>query len=458
MTFLSRNLGLGFVVLATLAACASDPNGADLDAPDGDLGSGAVGSGSAASGGSLDGAGGENSGGVSVGGSGLASAGGATFSSGGAANPGAGGGAAAGGTGASAGGSSGGGTEGEGGAQSAGGSNGSGGGDSATGGTSAGGSGPGPEGSGVSIVGRQLFLDGEPFHIRGVNWNPVPKGANHPDGLDYAGFADQDIALMKAAGINAVRTYERLENTVVLDKLYAAGIYVFSTVYGWHGDDPSVVTARVNAAKGHPAIMAWVLGNEWNYNQLYANDGNTAGARAKINQAAALIKQADPSHPIASIWGGTGELGATVSQMPDIDIWGINFYGGLSLADVFNNWPGAGDGPMFLGEYGADAYNAKTNSVDTASQAEATRVLTQAIMDNYVTGNGGVTSGGFIFEWADEWWKDSGGSNSVQDAGGIAPGGGPYPDQTFNEEFWGIVDIDRNPRPAYDELKALYAR
>src|SRR5262249_21190080 len=127
----------------------------------------------------------------------------------------------------------------------------------------------GPPEHGIRVDGRRLILDGKTFQIRGVNWNPVPKGKSHPDGLDYAGFADQDIALMKAAGINAVRTYERLENREVLDKLYAAGIYVFSTVYGWWQDDPSVVTERVNAVKDHPAILAWVLGNEWNYNKLY---------------------------------------------------------------------------------------------------------------------------------------------------------------------------------------------
>src|SRR5690606_5419262 len=94
---------------------------------------------------------------------------------------------------------------------------------------------------GIAVVGRAVYVDGKLFHIKGVNWNPVARGKNHPADLDFAGFADVDIPLMKAAGINAVRTYERLENREVLDKLHAAGIYVFSTVLGWWQDDAEVV-------------------------------------------------------------------------------------------------------------------------------------------------------------------------------------------------------------------------
>lgn len=314
-----------------------------------------------------------------------------------------------------------------------------------------------PSGKRIEVRGRELYVDGEAFRIRGVNWNPVPKGGDHPANLDYAGFADRDIALMKAAGINVVRTYERLEDREVLDKLEGAGIFVFDTVYGWWQDAPSVVTARVNAVKEHPAILAWVLGNEWNYNHLYGNDSLSLEAtRDRINEAAELIRAVDDDHPISTIYGELGGIEAQMAAMPNIDIWGINAYRGISFGDLFTKFAAASSKPMYLGEYGADAYDSRNGGkVDVDAQGLATQALTQEIIDNYVTPSSGVALGGFVFEWADEWWK--GGNPDTHDTGGTAPGGGPYPDQTFNEEYWGIVDIDRVPRPAYEELKALYA-
>ncbi len=321
-----------------------------------------------------------------------------------------------------------------------------------------------PEGR-IAIVGRELYVEGELFHIRGVNWNPIGRGQTHPDGLDFAGYADQDIALMKAAGINAVRTYERLEDRAVLDKLHEAGIAVFSTVYGWWQDDPSVVTERVNAVKDHPAILVWVIGNEWNYNHLYGGDNlSLQQTRDQLNRAAALIRAADAQRPISTIYGEFGSAGdgtqieLMLEAMPDIDIWGINAYRGIDHRALFDEWAAVSDKPMYLGEYGADAWDSRgAGQLNLDAQAEATRALTQQMMDRYTGLERAVTSGGFIFEWADEWWKDASGSPDVHDTGGVAPGGGPHPDQVFNEEFWGIVDIDRNPRPAYDALRELYA-
>jgi hypothetical protein len=118
---------------------------------------------------------------------------------------------------------------------------------------------------------------------------------------------------------------------------------------------------------------------------------------------------------------------------------------------LFSEWAARSDKPMFVSEYGADAYNSTTGEYDPDSQALAVGELAGELR-----AAGGGVLGGTLFEWADEWWKVGGGSLDVQEVGGMAPGGGPYPDGTFNEEWWGIVDIDRSPRPAFESLEAAF--
>jgi aspartate 1-decarboxylase len=307
----------------------------------------------------------------------------------------------------------------------------------------------------VSINGRQIMVEGKPFYIKGVCWNPVAKGKRHPEDIDYSGFVDVDAKLMKAAGINTVRTYEPITDKAVLDKLYSNGIYVINSVYSWGGSDPRSAADAVNKVKDHPAILMWSIGNEWNYNGIYYNL-STADSIKKLNEAAEAIKAADSDHLITTIYGNMPTK-AVMESMPNVDVWGINMYRGLNFGNAFDEWKYLSNKPMYMAEYGADAWNATKGSEDVDAQGKAARELTQLLMNNSVIINSdNVCSGGLIFEWADEWWKDSEGALDKQDVGGIAPGGGPYPDSTFNEEYWGLVDIDRNPRPAYYELQKIF--
>jgi hypothetical protein len=308
---------------------------------------------------------------------------------------------------------------------------------------------------GIEIDGRQLLVGGQPLFLRGVCWNPVPRGAQHPEGLDFANFVEQDSVEMAALGVNVVRTYEPLLDTLVLDRLAAAGIRVINSVYPWGGAPAEVVVERVRAVQDHPAILMWAIGNEWNYNGLYVGLSQ-AEALARLNEVAALIKAQDSTHPIATIYGELPDAD-TLAAMPDVDVWGINAYRGIGFGDLFERWRALSDRPMFLSEYGADAYNAALPGYDAQSQALAVESLARELLGQSSAATAdGVTLGGTVFEWADEWWKDAAGSLTEQDIGGVAPGGGPYPDQVFNEEWWGIVDIERGRRPAFDALQRVF--
>lgn len=306
----------------------------------------------------------------------------------------------------------------------------------------------------ATVSGRSIIVKGQPIHIKGVNWNPVRIGHRHPQGLQFREHVETDAKLMADAGINVVRTYESINDTAVLDVLWASGIQVLNTIYASYDVPLDFVARQVDLVKDHPAILMWVVGNEWNYNRCYSAV-DLASCSSRLEAAAALIKQHDTLHPVASVYGALPSVDV-ISQMRNIDVWGTNFYNGDSFHDLFHQWEQLTTVPLFIGEYGADAYNGILSQSDEEAQAVATKHLTQELFDNSVV-RGGVCSGGLIFELADEWWKDAAGSLDVQDVGGLAPGEGPFPDKIFNEEWWGLTDIQRVPRRAYHQYAAMAA-
>ncbi len=292
----------------------------------------------------------------------------------------------------------------------------------------------------ILIVETNLYLDEEPFFIQGVCWNPVNIGGLHPFDLDFLGNVEKDAKLMQEAGINTVRTYEPIVDVEVLDILLEHGIYVINTIYPSYGTSIDTVLNRVDKLKEHEAILMWALGNEWNYNGLYA-DLSLIDSRNKINEVATKIKEIDSTRPITTMYGNMPTK-HTVDMMPSIDVWGLNVYSGDSFGTIFSSWGKISDKPMYISEYGADAWNSIIDATDEESQAYATRKLTDEILSqSQLVYPDNISIGGTIFSFSDEWWKDPSGSLDTQDNGGFAPGGGPYPDSVFNEEYWGIVDI-----------------
>lgn len=215
------------------------------------------------------------------------------------------------------------------------------------------------------------------------------------------------------------------------------------------------VRRTITELKNHRSTLMWQVGNEWNYNSLYDESLGFEGAKDLVKETGALVKALDRSHPLSTDYGEMPSK-ALIDELKDFDIWGLNIYAGKSFGNRFERWNAISQKPMYIGEFGADAIN--VDRLDLSSQAIATAALLKEIKANLsAKSSSNAALGGSIFSWVDGWWKDPNGDLDKQEIGGHAPGGGPYPDGIFNEEYWGIVDIERKTRSAYNELKEAWA-
>jgi len=305
----------------------------------------------------------------------------------------------------------------------------------------------------VTISGRQIFVNDSLYTIKGVCYNPVPKGSN------VRSFANltEDLALMVEAGINTIRVYSPIHDKAVLDEINAAGLKVIVGIGYNQSGDYDILSGTfldyVNTYKNHDAILFWELGNEYNYHPEWFGD-DIKNWYSSLDCASILIHQNDSSHPVATAHGELPDSLA-LSLCPNIDIWGMNVYRWDNPDKIFAEWKAVSGKPMYLSEAGADSYMTIPKSgykkgVNELAQANATTKILDVIFQNNL-----VCSGVTIYAFVDELWKA--GNNNTQDPGGWAPNssGVPY-DGTPNEDYWGIVDIHRNKKKAFEVVKAKY--
>lgn len=303
-----------------------------------------------------------------------------------------------------------------------------------------------------------------PFAMKGVGWSPMPVGEANTSGysLQYTAFGRQDVPLMASLGANTIKTYSPFElnqnGVALLDRIHASGMMVVMTVMPSYWDAQNeAYLATVRYFKHHPAILMWLVGNELNYNKLYNSALSLDHAVDYVRRAIDEIHAADGEHPVAVSWGNAPDP-RSYATLRAADVWSLNLYPYLSMTERFDAWAAMSPKPMFVGEYGADAYDATSGAEDQAKQAYATQVLTEQIQAAASAANPArPVIGGCIFEFADEWFKAPKSSPASQEPGGFT-NSGVYPDGVANEEWWGLVTVDRVPRQAYETLKQLYTR
>jgi exo-beta-1,3-glucanase (GH17 family) len=305
----------------------------------------------------------------------------------------------------------------------------------------------------VTITGRQILLNNTSYIIKGICYNPVPKGSNKTSFNNI----DKDLALMKEASINTIRVYKPIDNEHALNKIAEAGIKVIMGFGYNQGGNYDILSGSfinyIKKYKNHKAILFWELGNEYNYHPEWF-EGDIKNWYTALNKAADLIHKTDASHPVST---GHGELpnALALSSSPNIDIWGLNVYRWDNPKPIFKQWESLSKKPMYLSEAGADSYmTILKEGYQQGENEKAQADATQKILDVVFEAND-VCSGVTVFEFSDELWKA--GNNNKLDPGGWAPNssGVPY-DGTPNEEYWGIVKIDRTKKEVYNVVKEKY--
>ena len=305
----------------------------------------------------------------------------------------------------------------------------------------------------VSVMERQILVNNMPYLIKGICYHPVPKGSSHRSFQTLS----QDLAIMQEAGINTIRVYAPIKEKRVLDDIHKAGIKL---IIGFGYDQKGVFDIKsgtcidyVNRYKNHPAILMWELGNEYNYHPEWF-EGDLNNWYYAMNNTANLIHLNDSNHPVSTAHGDLPNTLA-LSLSTNIDVWGMNVYRMDKPDTIFPEWEAVSSKPMYLSETGADSYMAKPIMGYAVGENEKVQADANKIILEKAFNSQGICSGVTLFSFTDGWWKT--GNTNIQDVGGWAPEGSGVPyDRVPNEEYWGVVDIDRNKKETFYVLKTKY--
>ncbi len=314
----------------------------------------------------------------------------------------------------------------------------------------------------------QLLVDGKPWVIRGLSYQPSAVGESpdegtlqdwmvadrnkngKPDG-PFDTFVDAnrnnrqdpdeptigDFQLLKDLGVNTIRLYHHASNKALLRQLYEqdgimvlmgdlVGMYTVGSGAKWEEGTNYLdqrqrkrmresVRQMVREFKDEPYLLMWVLGNENNYGGVHGIIGGRGNAAQYpkefyefLNELATWIHREDPNHPVAIANGEWLFLDLVAKSAPAIDVFGANIYRGSHGfgRSFFEAVQEQLDKPVLISEFGCPAYRVD-QSLEIGELGQALyHVGGWVDLEDNMAGRGvGNAIGGVVFEWVDEWWK-----------------------------------------------------
>lgn len=292
----------------------------------------------------------------------------------------------------------------------------------------------------LEMRGGQFLLNGRPVRIAGAN-----RARGHPvhGGIDPNALVDQDLSLMKAAGLRFARLQHTAPGRNLLEWADRNGMLLVLEVGMWGYLAPDQASEELRAqfraemrelmalAWNHPSVVGWSLGNEYESWKPEGVDWT--------RDMAQFVKGLDATRPVtfAALGAALRELRAETAPansgghaFDHVDFISLNIYFRVAdvaphLDPVHARWP---ERPVLITEYGLRADRVKSE---------------QERLDHFDSMLALVRERPWICGFS--YW-------AFNDYASRYPGSG-------NDGYrrWGLVDEFRRPRLLYEHVKAKVA-
>jgi hypothetical protein len=296
----------------------------------------------------------------------------------------------------------------------------------------------------ISIKDRRLYLNGRLFFIKGIGYGIEYPGTN--GGMDTyknvpIGLFEKDFKMMKEAGINTIRTYEPLPDKL-LDLAESNRIMVIENLC--YPSDNTDFNSRIHMDvlkeqirkyvardKNRKCILMWSIWNDAPW--AWGTGGNVVKRYGfnKVNnflrELYNTVKQYDISHPVTA--SNAINLEGERLGWDFLDVIGLNLYiGGF-------DWFIQKEAEKNIAEVKTieEEYNKPVVILETGFSTFIKGQEQEDVLAKQIKTAGTSVAGITIFQWADGWQKA--GNKDKQDE--------------HIEEYWGILDGYRNPKPGY---------
>ena len=223
-----------------------------------------------------------------------------------------------------------------------------------------------------------LFRGNEPYYIKGAG-------------------GDGSKELLASCGANTIRLWgvgknlkQELDEAQKLGLAVIVGHWLGHERHGFDYSDPVMLEEQwervkrdVLAYKDHPALLIWGLGNEMEG----IGEADNPAIWNHIQDLAAMVQQLDPAHPTMTVIADIGGQRVPMihSLCPDVDIVGINTYGGLpSIPERYR--AAGGTKPYLITEFGPPGvWETALNTFGTPPEPSSTQKAV-VYRENYLRG------------------------------------------------------------------------